>query len=449
MMRPSGAVSELYRELATPLLLVLLRCGGAAAAFATSLVLARTMGAADMGTALTCISLAPILAILVTGSTEAGCVRFIIAYREAGEPAKVRGMIRFNRACTLVGGVLVLALGWLLTEPLTELLAGLDTVSVMLAVTVAVLLGWVRIGAAHSLAFGRVVRSFAPTSFFRQAFLLLGLVIWSFWSSTLDVVSVMWILLGSTTIAVVLQSVSNRSLLRDVAAVAPDTSGRREWVSVGLQLGLTLAFVQFSRDITLVVGAFSLPPEGVAVLGIASAVTGLAKFGVVAINQSIVPELSRTIARGEQAAFMRKVTVSNHLKMWPTVVIFLGLLVFGERLADVFGPEFEDVAAVLLILMLEPLALAFFGPGGHYISLAGRHAVLLPLSVITLAVLCASVTAGALLDGVRGAAIGSSLTWILWSGALAVFSWRYSSYDLTFIGSMRRAWPGGTRGDGG
>lgn len=399
--------------------------------------MARTMEPDEMGIALTCMSVAPIAAILVTGSTEAGCIRFIVAYLERGEHAKARGMVRFNRQVTLVIGLALLGcllIGqWWVTRGEQEI-----SIVVTLTVMTAVLLGWLRIGSAHVMALGNVVRSLAPFSFFRQVFLLLGLLVWTLIGAELDVVTVVSITLATAGMALSLQTILNRAPMRKIGTGRTDDSDRWEWTKIGLQLGLTLLFVQFSRDLTLVVSALSLPPEDVAVLGIATAIVGFAKFFVVAVNQSLAPKLSKAIARGSTRSFMHDVAVTNHLKLWPMVLAFVLFWVFGERVAAIYGPAFANMTPILLILMLEPLALAFFGPGGSFLSLSGHQLVLLPLSIATILLLLLAVTLGAQIDGLRGAAVGSSIAWVFWSASLAVLTRRYMKLDITVLSSTRR-----------
>ena len=427
-------LSVFRSELSTPLLLVILRTGGAVAAFFTSLIMARTMEPAEMGIALTCMSAAPIAAIFVTGSSEAGCVRFIIAYLDRDEMEKARGMVYFNRRVTLVIGavLLIVLLIWQLW-----LIGGETDFPIVFAITAitAAMLGWLRIGAAHAMALGEVVRSLAPFSFFRQVIMLLGLVGLVLVDRSLDVETVVLIMLFSTGVVLVLQAALNHGPMQRIGTGPADMSDRREWTTVGLQLGLTLIFVQFSRDLTIVMSSFSLLPKDVGVLGIATAIVGFAKFFVIAVNQSITPKLSKAIARGDTDALVHMVAITNHLKFWPMVLAIIAFWLFGDNVAAIFGPDYADVASILVILALEPLALAFFGPGGNFLSLSGHQSVLLPLSGVTILLLAAAVTIGAYVDGLHGVALGSSITWIFWGASLAVLTRRYAGYNVTLFSS--------------
>lgn len=429
--------TQVREELATPLLLFVLRGGGAAAAFGTSLLMVHNMDAAKMGIALTCMSIAPLTAILVTGSSEAGCVRFIIAYLEKNDSAKARGMVRFNRQITLALGSLTLC-GLLLWHLLMAKRGYEIPLFMVLTIITAVLLGWLRIGAAHAMSLGKVIRSLAPFSFFRQLLLLLGLGFWVLIGKELTIQTVVATMLVSVTVVLALQAALNRRPMQQLGHGEIDVSDRKEWTKVGLQLGLTLLFVQFSRDLTLVIGAFSLSPADISVLGIATAIVGFAKFFVIAVNQSVTPKLSQAIARDDTEELMLRVAMTNQLNFWPMVLAFFMFWVFGDQVAAIFGPDFSDIAVILLILMIEPLALAYFGPCGNLLSLSGHQYVLLPLSAVAVLLLTICVTVGAQLDGLRGAAIGSSITWLFWSASLGILCRKYTKHNTTLLSSTLR-----------
>ena len=154
--------NKILSELRTPLVLVTMRIGGAMAAFILSLLMARTMDPAEMGLAMTCLSAAPLATFLLTGSTEAGCLRYLVAYLEKNELSKFRGMVSFNRRVTFVLGVvfLLIAIGWI--QIFGQQSSDISTV-VLLTAIAAVLLSWQKIASAHAMSLGYVVRAMAPS----------------------------------------------------------------------------------------------------------------------------------------------------------------------------------------------------------------------------------------------------------------------------------------------
>ena len=415
-----------------------MRVGGAVAAFVLSLLMARNMDPAEMGLAMTCLSAAPLATMLVTGSTEAGCLRFQVAYLNRNELGKFRGMMSFNRRVTLVLGTMfiVITIGWLLITDQES--GGLSTIVLLTAVT-AVLLSWQKIASVHVMSLGHVVLAMAPFSFWRQALLVLCVGLWLLTDNTLTKEVVASGMLLSVIAVLILQVVLNHKPMQRVLAGKSDGldySDYREWTKVGLQLGITLLFVQFSRDLTLVFSSLSLSPEDISVLGIATAIVGFAKFYVVAIDQSISPKVSEAVARKEIDKILKKITITNHLKFWPMVLVYIVLWFFGDDIAAIFGPGFERIAILLPILALEPIAIAFFGPSGQLLSMSGYQSVMLPLSVATIVVLASAITIGAHFGGVEGAAYGSTVAWVFWTVSLALFTRKYVHYDVSMFSAI-------------
>ena len=427
--------NRLLLELKTPFVLVTMRVAGAIASFILSLLMARNMDPAEMGVAMTCLSAAPLATLLVTGSTEAGCLRFLVAYLDKDELSKFRGMVSFNRRVTLVFSIafLLAAICWV--QIFGRENSDISTVVLLTAIS-AVLLSWQRIASAHVMSLGHVVRALAPSTFWRQLLLVMPIGLWILADNALTKEVVAASLVASATAIVILQLALNRRPMQrvqtDISSPA-DFSDYREWTKVGLQLGITMVFLQFSRDLTLVLSSLSLSPEDIGVLGIATAIVGFVKFCVIAVNQSLAPQISQAVARNKIDGMQKKIAFTNHLKFWPMVAMIIVFHASGEQIARIFGPGYEAIATLLPIIALEPLALAFFGPGGHFLKMTGHQFVILPLSIVTIVVLASAITIGAHFGGLQGVAYASSATWIFWTASLALLTRKYVGRDFTMI----------------
>lgn len=426
-------IGHLVSAYAVPATLVGLRTSGAVAAFLTSLLLAHTMDQAEMGRALTVLSLVVLAAILPSGGMEASVVRFVAKYREAEAPAKTKGILTITR------------LIWFWVSLILLLIAGLsffllDTetfVMVILFVGSVCLLSGLRVGATHAMAFGYVVRSQVPLIFLRQIGFLVVIFLVSSFGVQLSVQHILLAFFCAVLASFLVQCVLLRGILKPFKESAPDALDWREWFHYGLQMVPTLTFVQFSRDLILIVAAWSLAAENVAILAVTTAVIGFVKFGVVAINQSITPKLAKLLEAGKLSDVSRLIDQSNHMKFWPVLIIFVVLLFVGPSILGLFGPDFLIGAPILLIFMLEPLALASFGPAGQIISLSGDQRFLLPSALFAIASMVVFVTAGALLFGLAGAALGASLTWWVWAALLAKRVRKMSGLNTTIYATLR------------
>lgn len=424
---PLIRVLSRFKTLAT---LLGLRMSGALAAFTLTLILARTMGQDDMGRAMALMSFAILLGVAVSGGMEAGAVHFIARYREVGDMARARGFLGLTRWVALaLGMVCAITAGWLL------LTAGAPAFA--MALLAAAVLGLLRVGAAHALAFGNVVASLAPTTFLRQLFLLVGIAAIALTTDRLSVSAALAVFLAANSAALAAQIVMNHSIVTKIGSGPSDRSTWREWAIYGFHMAPALLFVQYSRDLVLTISAWTLAPTDIAVLGVVTALTAFAKFAVAAINQSITPTMAKLIASADHDGLADLIRTSNHMKFWMVLVGTALAVPLGTPVLGIFGEAFRESTSILLILMVEPLVLAFFGPAGQYLSLAGHQRVMIPMALFALAALITGIIAGAWLAGLEGAVIGVAASWMVWMGTLALRVKRLSGIDVTMIGTLR------------
>lgn len=425
--------SDRARLVATPVIIVVLRLGGALASFVVSLLLARTMDPGQMGHAMVLMSLAILLGIVTTGGMEAGAVRFIAKYKNDNALSKAHGFLRLAYQILFVSSAIVVglvALAWLfLPHDFPE---GYQ-VALYLALITACLTGGLRVGSAHAMAFGKVIRALAPSTFIRQLFFLVGIAATVAVGTDLTAFQVILLFLAANIAALGLQAVWNRGVTASVSTQPCDTSEWPIWIRYGFTMAPTLLFVQYSRDLALLFAAWGLSGADLAVLGVTTAIVAFAKFAVAAVNQSITPKMAALIARDDTTKLEQLVHISNHMKVWPVLIVTLLFATFGDSLLAVFGPAFAHASPILLILMVEPLALALFGPSGQFLSLSGRQAVLIPAAVCAVVFMAFAVGLGAIWFGLYGATIGVATSWLLWSGGLALYLRLKEGMNLTIF----------------
>jgi O-antigen/teichoic acid export membrane protein len=294
-----------------------------------------------------------------------------------------------------------------------------------------------RVGAAHALAFGKVVASLAPSTFIRQVFFLAALALYISLIGRPTALQVISLFLFGNVFAILVQWFWCRGITSSIDGPGRDVSDWGKWLRFGVSMAPALLFVQYARDLTLIFSAWGLRSEDVAVLGIVTALVAFVKFAVAAINQSITAKMAKLIVEDRQAELAELINTSNHMKLWPVLICFGIFAVFGEAILSIFGEPFDDHSNLLLILMLEPLALAFFGPGGQYISLSGRQRALLPAALVAIGFMMVAINAGIWAFGLPGAAFGVAVTWIAWSSYLAFYVRKQAGIDLTFITSLK------------
>lgn len=426
-----------------PLTILSARVLGAVLGLVLSLLMVRVMGAHEMGRALTAMSLAMLLPILATASCEAGAARFLTQalYRE--EPGRAAGFIRMTWQVAGICIPVVIAIG---AAAILLRGGGRDGLVFLLAVLSVAFMGPLRIGSAHAMGFSRVIVATLPGTFLRPLMLLAFLTLFLLVSPTAPTASVVlacFLLSAAANLA--LQQLLLRQDYRRLAGVSRDLGPRRDWIAYGLQIGAALLFIEYSKDITVLFASLSLVPSDVARLSVALSFVGFARFAVIAVNQSVTPELSRRIAAGDDAHLLKIVDRSNLMKI---VAALAGLVAFwavGPALLGLYDADFARAWWLLPVLMADPVCLAIFGPSSNVLSLSGHQRVLMTVSLVMVPVLMALVASGGYLFGLGGAAVGATLAWAVFYGVLSLLVWRARGVNLTLFGSFVR-WQAGRAG---
>ncbi|MTH35696.1 hypothetical protein GL279_13905 [Paracoccus limosus] len=434
----AGLLQRLLRRGAVrPLIILAARVFGAVLGLVLSLMMARVMGAHEMGRALTAMSLAMILPILASGSCEIGASRFITQALFRHETARAAGFIGMNWQVAAICIPLVIAIG--LTGIMLTMPAGHDRLALGIAIVSGALMGLLRIGSAHAMGFSRVIVATLPGTFLRPLMLVLFLGLYVLVSATPPTAPVV---LACFFLSAVVNLGLQQALLapeyRRLADAGRDMSESRSWISYGLQMGATMLFIEYSKEITVLFSSLSLQPTDIARLSVALSFVGFARFAVIAVNQSITPDLSRSIAANDNGRLLDIVDRSSLMKITAALAGLVLFTLFGRQLLGLYDDEFAKAWWLLPVLMVDPLCLAVLGPSSNVLSLTGQQRVLMLVALVMVPVLAGLVFLGGKLAGLPGAATGATIGWVSFYGILSWLVWRERGVNLTLPGTLAR-----------
>lgn len=435
-MTNASAKTGSYRSVRTVATVMGARVFGAMLGLLFTVLLARLMTPAEMGRAMTAMSLGLLLPIIATGSAEAGSARFVTQALQRQDLAAARGFLRMNWQVAAICAPLLLAVG---TIFVLTFRGDVQPETLLLAILGASILGLVRIGSAHAMGFSRVILATLPQTFLRQ--LLMLVLVGGFWLTTRQSPTASGIMVAfvlSAMIIVVIQQLALRKSYALVKMTAHDSAARRPWLQYGLQMGAALLFVEYGKDITILCSALSLQPDDVARLSVALSLVGFARFGLVAVNQTTTPDMSRALASGDMARLIAITDHSNLSKVGVALVALLVFVLFGKTILGVYNDHFASVWWLLPILMSETLAMALLGPSSNVLSLSGNQRILMWVSVALVPFLACFVAVGAAVAGLGGAAFGAMLAWVAFHTTLALAMRRRMGLNLTFGGTLSR-----------
>ncbi len=428
---------SLSRMLAGPGLMVLARVGGALAGMLFTMMLTRNMGATGAGQVSVAISLGMVLALACTLNIENGAVRFMVQDFTRENLPGVAGYIKFSRIFILKvsGAVTILAvLGLFVADyPLTSPL--------YLAVLTAPILGWMRLGAGIAQGFSRPVLSVLPRTLLRPLFMVIAVGAWLVLVGTMTPWTATLLFLITTLLVLVAQNLLLQSdmtkLAMGMAGKTADISDQRDWVRIGLTLGLNVLFIEYSIYLTVLLAALVLPAAETARLDVLLKLIALVRYGLISINQYFMPRMSRALGNNNRPALERLIAISGMMRLAVTAVGGIGFVLFGRFILGLFGPEFAGDQPYLLLLLLDTLLIALLGPGSNIVGLSRQPHRMLPILLASLITLSVGTLVCGYAFGLAGVIWVAILTRLVWLGGVAAQARAITGIDTTMASLPR------------
>ena len=433
------ATSEdsLSRMLAGPGLMVLARVGGALAGMVFTMMMTRNMGATGAGQVSVAISLGMVLALACTLNIENGAVRFMVQDFGRDNLPGVAGYIKFSRMFILKVSGAVTGLG-----VLALLIAGYPFTSPLyLAVLTAPILGWMRLGAGIAQGFSRPVLSVLPRTLLRPVFMVIAVAAWLVLGGPLTPWTATLLFLITTILVLVAQDIMLRpnmtKLARGMGDKVADASDQRDWVRIGLTLGLNVLFIEYSIYLTVLLAALVLPAAETARLDVLLKLIALVRYGLISINQYFMPRMSRALGNNNRPALERLIAISGMMRLAVTAIGGIGFILFGRFILGLFGPEFAGDQPYLLLLLLDTLLIALLGPGSNIVGLSKQPHRMLPILLASLITLSVGTLVCGYAFGLAGVIWVAILTRLVWLGGVAAQARAITGIDTTMASLPR------------
>ncbi|ADE14475.1 polysaccharide biosynthesis protein [Nitrosococcus halophilus Nc 4] len=385
---------------------------------ATTVVLARVLGAEGFGIYAYAYALVQILGIPAQMGLPILVVREVAAYQANAQWGLLKGILR--RAFQAVGVIaIVLALAggsvaWVFSERFSQ--EYLTTFAWALLLLPLIALGNLRGAALRGLR--KVIQGQLPEHVLRPGgfLLFLGVVWLLFPQRQLTPADAMLMHTVATGMAF---GVGGWLLVRSLpwqskeAAPAYDT---RHWLSSALPLSLIAGMQIINSQTDIIMLGLFRDAEEVGVYRVAVQSATLVAFGLQAINMVIAPHFSRLYAAGDMVRLQRVVTASARAILFTALPVVVVLIVFGEPvLRLVFGVEFVSGYAPLAILASGQLVNAAMGSVGFLLNMTGYERNVargLMIAAVTNIVLNLFLIP---LWGMEGAAVATGVTLVLWN----------------------------------
>ncbi|MGY2046990.1 lipopolysaccharide biosynthesis protein [Methylobacterium sp. JK268] len=396
--------------------LAAIRLGGAGFGFLAQAFLARCVGAHDLGLYYAATSLAIVAALLATQGYTQIASRFAARYRAPSRRALYAAFVtratRDSLGTALAFAVIIAALSLLVPGlDATTRLCGLSAALLVLANTSLTL--FTNLAGAMRL-FGLC---YVPEGIVRPLVFLVLVVGLHLARPDASGAAVTGLFTGLT---VLIAAVQVRLLAPHLPERRPPGGAERRlvrrWRGEARSLVLLSIYINIFADVGILCVTPFLAKSEVAVFGLCLKLALLVGYVVQVTQQVAVPDLADARRAGDHPAMRRLVRRSILLPAAATLAALLLVLVAGEPLLALFGPEFRQGAPALAILVGSQVLRAAAGPSAHLLTLTGAQGLNARLCVLALAVLVGANLVLTPAFGVTGAAcavLASYAAWIL------------------------------------
>ncbi|MEJ5888067.1 polysaccharide biosynthesis C-terminal domain-containing protein [Pseudokineococcus marinus] len=355
----------------------------AAAAFGFTVLVTRSLPAAEAGTLFTLTSVFVVAYSTARLGAPTGLVYFLARQRATGEQRLLAVTVHQAVAVVAVVAVVVGVLGLVLAGPIVEAAVGeqrpgaVTLTRVLAACLVAAALGDVWVGATRGMGAMRPLVALEKVARPLLQILGAGAVLLLGWADPLSL-GLAWVLpFVVTSAGLALWSRRLRAGVEARQGIGPQDRGRARdvigsfWRFSGPRSITGLCQTVLQRADIVVVAAVRGPADA-AVYAAATRFLVVGQLGAGAVGSSIQPKIASLVARQDVAGARDLYRVSTTWLVLLTWPLYLLTAVHAQDLLRVFGTGYADGAVVVVVLSLVMLVATGCGSVDVVLTMAGR-----------------------------------------------------------------------------
>jgi len=399
------------------------RVFGAATTFVAQVLLARWMGASELGIYALAFSWCILLATLSTGGFRLAAIRFIGEGLVRDGSGYIRGFVQRSRQFVMIVSTAVAAVGMVVLMALPAASAPASRFVFVVALLAMPLFALLNLYAGFANALSRFALSFLPTNVLRPLVFLAGIL--SLWLAgrSMDAGAAIVAQVIALALVAVGTLVYSQALFHRLVGDSDPIYETRLWVRTALPLLVAAMYTGYFPELMVImVGAF-VPSDELAVFHVSFRVAMLISFGLYAVDSFSGPRITALLTSGDRDELQVLVNRTTRLKFWGAVAAILVMVLAGRWILGIFGPEFVAGYPVLLVLATAQLAQAAGGTVTRLITMSGHQDK--SLYVFGFATIIALVLVAALVPryGLIGAATAvliDTVVWVAWMRRLVI-----------------------------
>ena len=203
----------------------------------------------------------------------------------------------------------------------------------------------------------------------------------------------------------------------------PMETTRRDWARIAVPLLLHTGFYALMRRLDILILGALVGTSEAGIYAVASRIANLASFGLLATNMIMAPIISHLYSKNKLAELQRVLTLAAAPVSAITILITLGIVIFGNTVLQIFGQDFTLGYSALAILVVGQTITGLVGPIGFLMTMTGHQNI-----AAWITGLCAILN-GILnfllipVYGMEGAAIATTVTIIIRNFVMVWYVW--------------------------
>ena len=409
---------ELFRLVVDASFVFGCRVTGAVLTFVVQLLLARFMGATELGIYVLAFSWLILISTLSSVGYSEATIRFVGHYLAHSDHSRLHGYVRRGQQINAAASVSFAGLGLLLIMVFRGWIADDQIMPFTIAMLCIPFYSFIRLYSSYAHALSRFALTYLPGSVLRPA-LFLGAVVLAWWAGfDLSAERAMGIH-GALIVFIAVVQVTfffrgpTLTLLSNIPQFETIT-----WLRTAAPLLMITLFTQYFPELTIILISPNLSPGEVGVFYISYRTALLIAFGFFAVNSVMMPAASRLYSKGDIEGLQGLVSRTTLLKFGPSLCAVIVVILFGREILSIFGEGFDTGYEAFVILTLAQLLISAVGPVDMLLRITGNQdRCLLPFGVsLVLAVLLNLVLVP--LFGIVGAAAAVFIVVAFWSSWL-------------------------------
>ena len=352
--------------------------------FLITLLLARTLGRADVGVYAQGFAFLVLLGLLSLSGFRAGLTRFVAVHLAERDWGALRGTVRLGLGLSALASVMLGAGLYALSSVLATNVFGDHSVAMALRFVALTLPASVFIDAALSATQGfKTMKAYATIGLIFEPGLRLAL--------TAGALAVGWGLHGalialvtSNYVGAALAALALRRLMAGPRA-APRYDVRQLFVFSTVSWMASLASAGLIWADTILLGAYKTSAD-VGVYQVATRMVMLAAFVMTPVNAAFAPRIADLYQRHRSESLRHTYVAATSWILRLSLPAFVLCMVMPKELLSLFGHRFDTDAAVTVILVLSvgKLVDSATGPCGLMLNMSGRPGLSLFDNVVVL-----------------------------------------------------------------